>query len=492
MASAPKNSSRDAAVVQAESALLGALRRAVCFEPSASSGLPDGSQSASLPSSILVGLSGGLDSSLLLRLLCDLRACGDLEVPLRAIHVNHGLQADANQWQSHCESVCAEWEVDLRVCNVDCAVSGASAALEGAELPQASEDAARRARYQAFEDVLGDRECLALGHHQDDQLETLLLRLARGAGADGLAGMPAARVLGVGSLIRPWLGIPRRILEQVAQERRLVFIEDPSNRNTRYDRNLLRAQVLPLVESRWPQYRQSWGKSQMLLRESFTLNEDLADIDLQSCQIEGSGRLRLSELAVLSSPRRRNLLRHWLLRLGCATPSWNLLNRLDVEVCARADQGARWHCGGYSLYRYKGQLVAVLEDRFRPQPLAGACSATASTGVIELPDNGKLVLASDGDTSRMITSLQVRYRQGGEHLSLLGRPSKSLKKLLNEEGVSPWLRDRLPLVFCADELIWVAGLGYCESAAAKAAGRGDCGLARVTFSWEPPALELGL
>ena len=92
----------------------------------------------------------------------------------------------------------------------------------------------------------------------------------------------------------------------------------------------------------------------------------------------------------------------------------------------------------------------------------------------------------------MITSLQVRYRQGGEHLSLLGRPSKSLKKLLNEEGVSPWLRDRLPLVFCADELIWVAGLGYCESAAAKAADRGDCGLARVTFSWEPPALELGL
>ena len=492
MASAPKNSSRGAAAVQAESALLGALKHAFCVKPLFSSALSEKTRSASPPSGILVGLSGGLDSSLLLRLLCDLRDSGDLDVTLRAIHVNHGLQAAAGEWQSHCESVCAEWGVDLQVCNVDCSVRGASATFEVTELPQISEDAARRARYLAFEEALGAREWLALGHHQDDQLETFLLRLARGAGADGLAGMPAARVLGVGSLIRPWLGFPRLVLEQVARERKLVSIEDPSNRNIHYDRNFLRTQVLPLVESRWPQYRQSWGKSQALLHESFELNRDLAEIDLQACQIKGSGRLRVSDLAVLSSPRRRNLLRHWLLRLGCSTPSWNLLNRLGVETCAVVDQSALWHCGAYNLYRYKGQLVAVLEDKFKPQSVSGACLTAAEIGFIELPNNGKLVLSSEEDMSGMIASLHVRYRQGGERLSLLGRPSKSLKKLFNEEGVSPWLRDRLPLVYFRDKLIWVAGLGASESAVAKAAASSDCGLPCVTFSWESPALELGL
>jgi tRNA(Ile)-lysidine synthase len=156
------------------------------------------------------------------------------------------------------------------------------------------------------------------------------------------------------------------------------------------------------------------------------------------------------------------------------------------------DQSALWHCGTYSLYRYKGQLVAVIEDKFKPQSVSGACLTAAEAGFIELPNNGKLVLSSEGDMSGMIASLHVRYRQGGERLSLPGRPSKSLKKLFNEEGVSPWLRDRLPLVFFRGELIWVAGFGASESAVAKTATSSDCGLACVTFSWESPALELGL
>ena len=153
------------------------------------------------PTSIMVGLSGGLDSSLLLTLLCGLRTSGELTLPLRAIHVNHGLQEAADKWQLHCETLCSQHGVNLTVCVVDCSLNSAGATTERAvgEPAVVSEEAARRARYAAFEGALDAGEWLALGHHQDDQLETLLLRLARGSGVDGLAGMPSARVLGAGA-----------------------------------------------------------------------------------------------------------------------------------------------------------------------------------------------------------------------------------------------------------------------------------------------------
>jgi len=359
-----------------------------------------------------------------------------------------------------------------------------------AESAAVSEEAARRARYAAFEGALDAGEWLALGHHQDDQLETLLLRLARGSGVDGLAGMPSARVLGAGVLIRPWLEIPRQSLEDVARTRRLSFVEDPSNQNTHYDRNLLRVGVLPLIESRWPRYRQSWGKSQQLVRESCELNADLAEIDLKVCLAAGASRLCVAEMALLSSPRRRNLLRHWLLSLGCSAPSWKLLNRLDSETCVHTNQSAQWQCGAYSLYRFKGELIAVLEDDFEPQVMSKKYAPSADEIRIELPGNGILILLLGSETIVSDTHFSVRYRQGGERLSLPGRPSKLLKKTLNEEGVAPWLRDRLPLVFLGDELLWVALLGLTTEAAKytelNAAGQG----LGVTFEWLSPALEL--
>ena len=385
--SAPSNgpqgaSCSDSVAAKAEKTLLAALRRAFCFAPRLTASAPAMSSPASSrassstssedtarllgPTSIMVGLSGGLDSSLLLTLLCDLRTSGELTLPLRAIHINHGLQEAANKWQLHCETLCAQLGVKLTVCAVDCSLNSAGVTTERAfaESAAVSEEAARRARYAAYEGALDAGEWLALGHHQDDQLETLLLRLARGSGVDGLAGMPSARVLGAGALIRPWLEIPRQSLEDVARTRKFSFVEDPSNQNTHYDRNLLRVGVLPLIESRWPRYRQSWGKSQQLVRESCELNADLAEIDLKVCLVAGTSRLCVAEMALLSSSRRRNLLRHWLLSLGCSAPSWKLLNRLDSETCVHTDQSAQWQCGAYNLYRFKGELIAVLEDDF--------------------------------------------------------------------------------------------------------------------------------
>ncbi|KRP38926.1 MAG: hypothetical protein ABS26_11890 [OM182 bacterium BACL3 MAG-120531-bin86] len=513
MASAPSApssaASSDVAAVKAEATLLAALRRAFCFEPrllaasapattlpaslstSVLASLADASRLLN-PTSIMVGLSGGLDSSLLLTLLCDLRARGELTLPLRAIHINHGLQEAADKWQLHCETLCAQHGVNLTVCVVDCSLNSAGATAERkvGESAVVSEEAARRARYAAFEGALDTGEWLALGHHQDDQLETLLLRLARGSGVDGLAGMPSARVLGAGALIRPWLEIPRQSLEDVARTRRLSYVEDPSNQNTHYDRNLLRAEVLPLIESRWPRYRQSWGKSQQLVRESCELNADLAEIDLKVCLAAGASRLCVAEMALLSSPRRRNLLRHWLISLGCSAPSWKLLNRLDSETCVHTDQSAQWQCGAYSLYRFKGELIAVREDDFEPQVMSKQHAPSADEVRIELPGNGILILLSGSETIVSDSHFSVRYRQGGERLSLPGRPSKSLKKTLNEESVAPWLRDRLPLVFIGNELLWVALLGPTAEAAkyteVNASGQG----LGVTFEWLSPALEL--
>ena len=517
MASAPSgpsngpqgaSSSSDSVAAEAETTLLAALRRAFCFAPRLTASAPAASSLTSSPASsstssedtarlldptsIMVGLSGGLDSSLLLALLCDLRASGELTLSLRAIHINHGLQEAANKWQLHCETLCAELGVKLTVCVVDCSLNSAGVTTERvfAESAAVSEEAARHARYAAFEGALDAGEWLALGHHQDDQLETLLLRLARGSGVDGLAGMPSARVLGAGVLIRPWLEIPRQSLEDVARTRRLSFVEDPSNQNTHYDRNLLRVGVLPLIESRWPRYRQSWGKSQQLVRESCELNADLAEIDLKVCLAAGASRLCVAEMALLSSPRRRNLLRHWLLSLGCSAPSWKLLNRLDSETCVHTNQSAQWQCGAYSLYRFKGELIAVLEDDFEPQVMSKKYAPSADEIRIELPGNGILILLLGSETIVSDTHFSVRYRQGGERLSLPGRPSKLLKKTLNEEGVAPWLRDRLPLVFLGDELLWVALLGLTTEAAKytelNAAGQG----LGVTFEWLSPALEL--
>ena len=490
-------SSGDVAAAKAETTLLAALRRAFCFEPrllaasAPATSLVDASRLVN-PTSIMVGLSGGLDSSLLFTLLCDLRTSGELTLPLRAIHVNHGLQEAADKWQLHCETLCTQHGVNLTVCVVDCSLNSAGAKTERAfgESAVVSEEAARRARYAAFEGALDAGEWLALGHHQDDQLETLLLRLARGSGVDGLAGMPSARVLGAGAIIRPWLKIPRQSLEDVARTRRLSFVEDPSNQNTHYDRNLLRAGVLPLIESRWPRYRQSWGKSQQLVRESCELNADLAEIDLKSCLAAGTSRLCVAEMALLSSQRRRNLLRHWLLSLGCSAPSWKLLARLDSETCEHTAKGAKWHCGAYSLYRFKGELIAVHEDNFESQVLPEKHTPSSDEIRIELLSNGTLVLLLGSETNLGDSRFSVRYRQGGERLSLPGRPCKSLKKTFNEEGVAPWLRDRLPLVFLGDELLWVALLGLTAEAAkyTEVNAAGQC--LGMTFKWLSPVLEL--
>ena len=203
-----------------------------------------------------VGLSGGLDSTALLNLLVELREARAIP-PLGAIHINHQLHPDSNRWAERCAALCERLDVEFECRRVDVTDSG--------EGPEAS---ARAARYGVFESLLAPGELLLLAHHLDDQVETFFLRLMRGAGARGLAGMPETRVLGAGALARPLLPVARAELEAYARDCGLDWIEDSSNRDLALDRNFLRQRVLPLLEERWSGYRLSVARSMDALADA--------------------------------------------------------------------------------------------------------------------------------------------------------------------------------------------------------------------------------
>lgn len=252
-----------------------------------------------------VAFSGGLDSTVLLHLLARLARSEALPA-LSALHVHHGLQTAADAWPAHCQVVCRSLGIPLRVERVQVAVGGSI------------EQAARAARYRAFQASLGEGQVLLTAQHLDDQAETLLFRLLRGAGLRGLAAMPASRPLGGGRLCRPLLGVSRAELEAYAQTHRLDWVEDPSNQDPRFSRNYLRQEVMPRLASHWPQAAAGMARCAAHLREAEELLGELAAIDLRACRAPSDldwldlPRIALEPLRRLGAARQRNLLRAWL------------------------------------------------------------------------------------------------------------------------------------------------------------------------------------
>lgn len=255
-----------------------------------------------------IAFSGGLDSTVLLHLLAHLAKTENLPA-LSALHIHHGLQAAADAWPEHCQSVCDALGVPLHVVRVQ--------VQRGASL----ERAARDARYGAFVDATQVDDVLLTAQHQDDQAETLLFRLLRGAGVRGLSGMPNQRPVGRGLLVRPLLAVTRAELEAYATENHLNWIEDPSNQDRQFSRNYLRHQVFPVLTERWPQAMASMARSASHLNEAQALLNELAQIDLAEANTVsdfawlGVPSLELAALAKLSAARQRNALSHWLTAL---------------------------------------------------------------------------------------------------------------------------------------------------------------------------------
>lgn len=411
-----------------------------------------------------VAFSGGLDSQVLLHALAARRE--RLPAPLTAVHVNHNLQPDAPAWAEHCRAVCAVPGIDYRVLSVQ------ARPLPG-ESPEA---AARAARYRALADAVPSGGVLLTAHHRDDQAETLLLQLLRGAGPKGLAAMPERMTIAGVPLLRPLLDVGRDALREYARQQGLTWVDDPSNARTDYDRNFLRHEILPRLRSRWPAVGDTLARCAGHQAEAAQLLEALAEADWGQSTCSSSMKtgavppLAVSTLLHLSPPRRANLLRHWLHLRGVSMPSTAVLERIDQDLLHAAPDAeplVRW--GAVRLRRYREGLYLddVLEEEspsrcldWRPdQPLSlpgGVLSAVPAQG------GGVALHHLPGG------NLQVRFRQGGESLRPAGRRERhSLKHLFQESGVPPWERARVPLIYRGDELLAVAGYWVCAEFQAR-------------------------
>ena len=397
-----------------------------------------------------MGLSGGMDSVVLLHVVKEGLAKGGA---LRALHVNHGLQADADEWERFCRDLCRQWDVPLTVSKVAVPDSGAS-----------PENRARIARYEAFSEALAPGECLLLAHHLDDQMETMLLRLSRGAGLRGLSGIPARRELGKGTLLRPLLHCPREELAEYAQAHELRWIEDDSNRNTDFDRNFCRHEILPAIERRWPKYRRDWEKSRELIAGSRDLLTDLAEIDLEHCAGKANNQLRIDALRQLSAPRLHNALRHWIEeKTGEPANPRKLQGLPDWLIKPKQSVDAIIDFSAHSVRRFNGNLY-LLPELPPIDPKTRLPWNPAREPTLHLPGNGSLHATPTPDQGLAAKTYEIRYRQGGETCRLTHRPTKTLKKILNESRLEPWLRNRLPLLFQKDDLVAIPGIGATESA----------------------------
>lgn len=403
------------------------------------------------PSRLVIGFSGGLDSTVLLHLAIQWQAAHPA-VALAALHVNHQLQADADHWQQHCAQLCQHWQIPLLSEVV--AVDRSQASLE---------QAAREARYGAFRRQLQPGDVLLLAHHRDDQIETLFQRLLRGSGPLGLGGMGVLSGQEGLTILRPLLEQDRQQLEQYARHHQLRWIDDPSNQDSTFERNFLRNEVLPLLRSRWPQLNQTVARSARLNRDAADLLDQLAELD-GAGQVQAGQPLPLARLRPLAPGRAMNLLRYWIRLHGVTAPSEAQLQRVLADMLPAADDAQpelRW--GQQQLRRFQHALycVPLLPDPVSsPRPWQpGQCQHPLPVGVL-LQQAGQGVAFSRQRLTQAPLTLQTR--QGGERLKPVGRSTNSFKHWLQEYRVPPWWREHWPILYCGDQIAGLPGLLVCE------------------------------
>jgi tRNA(Ile)-lysidine synthase len=419
-----------------------------------------------------VAFSGGLDSTVLLHLVQSWRAAHPEAPALSAIHINHGLQAGADDWQRHCEAQCRDLQLPCvtRVVDVPAEAS--------------KEAAARDARYRAFEEELPPDAVLLMAHQLDDQIETFFLRLLRGAGVEGLAGMPRQRALGCGLLVRPLLDCARTELERYAACHGLAFVTDPSNLNTAMDRNFLRADVLPLLASRWPAYRQSVARAISLSASAAATLASSVGVPETVHSKMGDPGVRVARILESAPDIAAARLRAWLAAQGCRAPDHAALAEFLRQLRVAAVDGCpRLDSGSYVLQRFRDAVYLLPADVAPAQQLnlvPGERCVVPGVGALRVQPGANAALALLPEEQ-----LTVRWRRGGERCRLPGRAgSHSLKTLLQEWGVPPWWRDRMPLLYLGDELLAIGDLAQCESSRWRSAA--EPGERLWYLYWERP------
>jgi tRNA(Ile)-lysidine synthase len=395
-------------------------------------------QSFPVVNAYVVGFSGGADSTALLHALNTIQ--GELNIPLSAVHINHGLHGDADLWQSQCERLCSRLGIRLVSLNINPDNSSG----------KGLEAEARHLRYAAISTLLEPGACLLTAHHADDQAETLLLNLMRGSGVDGLSAMPESRPLGEGCLQRPLLGFRGSALRDYLAKHNVEWSEDPSNQHLDHDRNFVRHEIMPMLEGRWP----GASKRLLLTRNAMTgarhVLEWVADDYLEQA-LKHPFVLQLNPRLGEDSELFKLIVRHWMRQADVPSiPAYRL-----ESLCEQVKQPSRNHnvtvnWAGHSLHLFKQQLWLQTDSEIMPCPTRGWPTGTE----IDLGDDvGQLVLEgpdpcvpegefSVGNRSDM---QQTAISQGSHH--------KSLKNLFQSASIPPWLRDCIPLCKLDGELV---------------------------------------
>lgn len=404
---------------------------------------------------LAVALSGGLDSTALLHALAAHAAAR--ERGLRALHVDHGLHPDSRRWAAYCRALAASLGIPIRVMRVR--VDTASQGMEAG---------ARHARYAAFARALGRGEWLLTGQHAEDQAETVLLKLMRGADLAGLAGMRRERALGRGRLARPLLDVPRALLHAHALQHGLGWIRDPSNRDPRLDRGWLRSAVLPRLRDRWPSAVAAICRSAAQLARERDRVEAATAAWLDRALASDPRALDVAALLALDASARVRALLGWLARLGWPAPGHRQLDTLLGQLAsASSDRRPLLAWNGFSLRRHRALLHAVATDPALPNDWQRRWDLRRPLALTD----GSILRILGGRTPRRI--LLARARQGGERIRLAGRShSSSVKHLLQALDLPPWRRAALPFLWDGEELVAVGDALVAGSFAAWLAERG--------------------
>ncbi len=400
--------------------------------------------------SMTVALSGGVDSVVLLHLLHQLQK--KHRFTLKASHVHHGLSQNADQWVKFCEALCRKWSIALEV--------------HYTQLPKKKslgiEGEARRLRYEKL--LQSKTDCVVLAHHEDDQAETFLLQLIRGAGVKGLSSM--AHFDEDRHLWRPLLNTSRSDIETYAKQHKLKWIVDESNQNTAFDRNFIRFKVLPILKNRFSHIIKVISRSASHLAEAQHLLDDLAKIDLKNYlkSIKYKHKLQVKTLIKLSPFRAKNVLRYWLELNDQLMPTKDLLDELLRQVLtAKKDADLKIHLSkAFEIRRYQDEIFIVPKSQHNQKNYE---MIWAGESEMILPNGQKLTfkkVKGRGINLKFLNeqTLKIRNRQGGEFFKPdAKRPTKKIKQLLQESDLPPWEREDLPLIFVGNDLALVPNFG---------------------------------
>lgn len=408
---------------------------------------------------VWLAYSGGVDSQVLLQIAATLPQFLSQPITINAVHVHHGLSPHATAWASHCQQQCDALQIPLNIVYINV----------HHEKGHSLEETARDQRYREFAKLMDGNSVLLTAHHQDDQAETVLLRLFSGSGPKGLASMPAIRTLGQGMLMRPLLTFSRQQIDAFAREKLLSWIEDESNLNSQFSRNFVRGQIIPLLQKRWPALTSTLARSAALCHETDSLLQELMQNDIELVKTAEKNRLNVSALKLLSKAKQAYLLRHWIECNGHILPSYAQLNELISSLLWSEEDRM-------PVLKWNNTCVRRFQDELYIESL----SQTFVLKTLEWNLKNPLFLPSDlGQLNASLVEGQgvklpsdaivtVKFRHGGERAHPQGRVgSHPLKKLFQEWKIPPWKRDKIPLIYYQQHLIAVVGWCVCEPFLAK-------------------------